>query len=316
MFPCSYEVSIMHTKSHICCMHCDVLLHHVISLVLGLSCKSRTCPWETQPSTKSAVTMPIVHAVHPMHDCRPCNRPWTMHVLLQLQDSRSYFLSLKKLFIDIEMTVHGLPHAVALQMYIMLYIDRHMHMRFIMHMHALSTWLCMHASGGHFARGRDDTEVTLKRNPKTDGPRRATKKADMKCTERQKYAIDSHSTCTSEPITNIIIYAKPAKKPQQPKKSGASKTEALRCLLYNRKSRCRTCRFAQSVLKPFLGMLLFFSNFFFCTSLGPLSCRFSPYAHMFLPLWSTLLTLVVWFHPQWLSRLQINRSPERCCQRD
>ena len=27
----------------------------------------------------------------------------------------------------------------------------------------------------------DDTEVTLKRNPKTDGLRRATQKADMKC---------------------------------------------------------------------------------------------------------------------------------------
>ena len=30
----------------------------------------------------------------------------------------------------------------------------------------------------------DDTEVTLKRNPKTDGLRRATQKANVRCRER------------------------------------------------------------------------------------------------------------------------------------
>jgi hypothetical protein len=31
-----------------------------------------------------------------------------------------------------------------------------------------------------------DTEVTLERNPKTDGPRRAKQKGDMRCRERSR----------------------------------------------------------------------------------------------------------------------------------
>jgi len=36
----------------------------------------------------------------------------------------------------------------------------------------------------HYTREIDDTEVTLKPNPTTDGPQRATQKANMKCSVR------------------------------------------------------------------------------------------------------------------------------------
>ncbi len=37
----------------------------------------------------------------------------------------------------------------------------------------------------------DDTEVTLKRNPKTDGPRRATQRTHMRCRETlDSYRLD------------------------------------------------------------------------------------------------------------------------------
>lgn len=41
------------------------------------------------------------------------DRPWTIHVRLKLSGSRSYSLSVKKFFIDIEMT--GILRAVASQ---------------------------------------------------------------------------------------------------------------------------------------------------------------------------------------------------------
>ena len=50
----------------------------------------------------------------------------------------------------------------------------------------------------HSAWEIDDTEVTLKRNPKTDGPRRATQKANMKCRERCIVInLQVHKSCVS-----------------------------------------------------------------------------------------------------------------------
>ncbi len=44
--------------------------------------------------------------------------------------------------------------------------------------------------------GGSDTEVTLKRDPKTDGLRRATQKADMKCRERKLVtSLQVHKSC-------------------------------------------------------------------------------------------------------------------------
>ena len=39
---------------------------------------------------------------------------------------------------------------------------------------------CMQYAAGEI----DDTEVTVKQNPKTDGPQRAMPKANMKCREQ------------------------------------------------------------------------------------------------------------------------------------
>ena len=42
---------------------------------------------------------------------------------------------------------------------------------------------------------RDDTEVTLKRDPKTDGLRRATQKANMRCVSVMKRLKAADATC-------------------------------------------------------------------------------------------------------------------------
>ncbi len=94
-------------------MRCYVLLRDIMSDCPWTVLQKPHLFWKTQSSTELNITVPTAYAMHDMHDVDHIDWPWAVHACLQLSNSRSYSLSVKKFFNDIRMTVRDFPHARA-----------------------------------------------------------------------------------------------------------------------------------------------------------------------------------------------------------